>query len=116
MAPPMPATILPSKAWAAGSEPAATTVPAPSLPTGSDWSARPAIARISWGGTVALSVGPGSALAVDMSAAPSSRPRSDGLIGEASTRTSTSSAASAGISTLTSETSNSPLALISERS
>src|SRR5450830_1482892 len=36
IAPPMAATFLPSRAWAAAEVPAATTVPAPSLPTGSD--------------------------------------------------------------------------------
>ncbi len=51
-----------------------------------------------------------------MSAAPNSRPRSDGLIGVASMRTSTSSSAGLGTGTSTSETSSSPLRLISERS
>ena len=36
MAPPNPATVLPSSPWAVADVPAATTVPAPSLPTGMD--------------------------------------------------------------------------------
>src|SRR3546814_8757805 len=59
---------------------------------------RAAIARINCGGTEAVTTAPApepDTLAVDMSAAPSSRPRSEGLIGEASIRTSTSSAAGA---------------------
>src|SRR4029077_17979679 len=46
MAPPRTATVLPISACAAGDEPACTTTPAPSLPTGRDWSRRPAIALI----------------------------------------------------------------------
>ena len=38
IAPPSMATVLPSSACAAGEAPAATTTPAPSLPTGIDWS------------------------------------------------------------------------------
>src|SRR5437763_6029905 len=55
-------------------------------------------------------------LAVDMSAGPIRRPRSDGLIGEASTRTTTSSSAGSGVGTLASESSSSPLFLSNERS
>ena len=51
------------------------------------------------------------ALAVVISAAPTSSPRSDGLIGEASTRTTTSSGPGSGIGTLASEISSSPLVL-----
>src|SRR6202453_5480908 len=40
IAPPAIPTIFPSRACAAGDDPAATTVPAPSLPAGSDWSTR----------------------------------------------------------------------------
>src|ERR1700681_3236728 len=100
MAPPIIATVLPSSAMAASDDPALTTTPAPSLPTGIDSSSRPAIAFIIASGTVAvttvLSPLPDT-LAVDISAAPVSKPRSDGLIGEASTRTTTSSAAGSGI-------------------
>src|SRR6202035_4915883 len=56
------------------------------------------------------------AFAVVMSAAPTRSPRSDGLIGEASTRTTTSSGPGSGVGTLTSDISSSPLFLISERS
>ena len=51
-----------------------------------------------------------------MSAAPNSSPRSEGLIGVASMRTSTSSAAARATGTLCSETSSSPLLRTSERS
>jgi hypothetical protein len=51
------ATVRPSSACAAGDAPAATTVPAPSLPTGSDWPTRPAMAFISAGGTWARTTG-----------------------------------------------------------
>src|SRR6201998_2900172 len=40
IAPPAIATVFPTSAWAAEDSPAATTVPAPSLPTGSDLSSR----------------------------------------------------------------------------
>src|SRR3954466_3671023 len=40
IAPPATPTVLPRSFWAAGDDPAATTVPAPSLPTGSDLSIR----------------------------------------------------------------------------
>ena len=51
------ATVLPSSACAAGDEPAATTTPAPSLPTGSDWPTRAASARITSGAIVAVTTG-----------------------------------------------------------
>src|SRR6201998_4083614 len=38
IAPPAIATVFPTRCWAADDDPAATTVPAPSLPTGSDLS------------------------------------------------------------------------------
>src|SRR6201996_3447017 len=56
------------------------------------------------------------ALTVDRSAAPVRSPRADGLIGVASTRTTTSSGLGSGVGTFTSEISSSPLFLISERS
>src|ERR1700757_839142 len=56
------------------------------------------------------------ALAVERSAGPVSRPRSDGLIGLASTRTTTSSSVGSGVGISTSEISSSPLFLIKERS
>src|SRR3954466_10342827 len=88
IAPPIIATVLPSSACAASDAPALITTPAPSLPTGIDSSSRPAIARIAPSGTFAVITGASrepEAFAVVMSAAPTSRPRSDGLIGEAST-------------------------------
>src|SRR6201997_198727 len=40
IAPPAIATVFPMRVWAAEDDPAATTLPAPSLPTGSDLSSR----------------------------------------------------------------------------
>src|SRR5580692_2271324 len=119
IAPPIIATVLPISAFAASDDPVLTTTPAPSLPTGIDSSSRPAMARIAASGTCAVITGASlvpDALAVVMSAAPTRRPRSDGLIGEASTRTTTSSADGSAIGTLTSDISSSPFFLISERS
>ena len=119
IAPPMAATVRPSSACAAGDDPAATTVPAPSLPAGSDCPTRPAMAFISAGGTWARTTGRSAApvtRAVDMSAAPNSSPMSDGLIGVASTRISTSSAAGCGTGTSCSDISSTPSALIRVRS
>ena len=96
------ATVRPRSAWAASEEPAATTTPAPSLPTGRGWSRRAAIARIAGGGTSAVTTGSSAvpdARAVVMSAPPNRSPRSEGLIGDASTRTSTSSGPGSGVGT-----------------
>src|SRR5437899_12908608 len=57
MAPPRIATVLPISACPAGDAPACTTTPAPSLPTGSDCSSRPAIASITAAGMVAVTAG-----------------------------------------------------------
>src|ERR1700674_1655388 len=119
IAPPIMATVLPISALAASDDPVLMTTPAPSLPTGIDSSSRPAIARIAASGTLAVTTGESlvpDTFAVDMSAAPTSSPRSDGLIGEASVRTTTSSGPGSGTGTLTSDISSSPLFLISERS
>src|ERR1700694_2985506 len=119
MAPPIIATVLPISALAASDDPVLTTTPAPSLPTGMDSSSRPAMAFIAASGTFAVTTGASlvpDAFAVDISAAPTKRPRSDGLIGEASTRTTTSSGPGSGTGTLAREISSSPLFLISERS
>ena len=119
MAPPIIATVLPISALAASDEPVLITTPAPSLPTGIDLSSRPAIAFIAASGTLAVMTGASlvpDAFAVVISAAPTSKPRSDGLIGEASTRTTTSSGPGSGTGTLASDISSSPLFLISERS
>jgi hypothetical protein len=119
MAPPRMATVFPISACAAGDSPARTTTPAPSFPTGSDWSRRPAIPFITAGEmlavTVGLSAGP-EALAVVRSAPPKSRPWSEGLMGEASTRTMTSSGFGSGVGMLTSESSSVPSFFTSERS
>src|SRR6195952_5810346 len=119
MAPPIMATVLPISAFAASDDPVLMTTPAPSLPTGIDWSSRPAMAFIAASGTLAVTMGASlvpDILAVDISAAPTRRPRSDGLIGEASTRTRTSSGPGSGVGTLASDNSSSPVFLISERS
>jgi len=55
--PPATATSLPSRACAAAEDPAATTVPAPSLPAGSDWPTRAAAARAAPGGSGAVTTG-----------------------------------------------------------
>ena len=57
IAPPITATVLPSSALASSDAPAATTTPAPSFPTGIDWSRRPAMALIRSGGIVAVTTG-----------------------------------------------------------
>ena len=99
IAPPIMETVLPISAFAASDAPVLTTTPAPSLPTGIDSSSRPAIAFIAASGTFAVITGISlvpEALAVAMSAAPTRSPRSDGLIGVASTRTTTSFSAGSG--------------------
>ena len=119
IAPPKTATVRPTSACASADAPAPTTTPAPSLPTGSDWSTRPAMLFIRLSGMRAVTTGLSAVpdcLAVLMSAAPNRSPWSEGLIGLASTRTSTSSDWGTGIVTVTSESSSSPLALTSERS
>ena len=119
IAPPIIDTVLPSSACAASDEPALITVPAPSLPTGIAWSRRAAMKGSACSGTLAviLMAAPlPEALAVLMSAGPSSRPRSDGLIGVASTLTKTWSGPGSGIGTSASDSSSSPLFLIRERS
>src|ERR1700690_2798816 len=119
IAPPIIETVLPISALAASDDPVLMTTPAPSLPTGMDSSSRPAIARIAASGTRAVMIGASllpAAFALVMSAAPTKRPRSEGLIGDASTRTTTSSAEGSGVGTSSSDISSSPLFLISERS
>ena len=119
IAPPIIDTVLPSSACAASDELALITVPAPSLPTGIAWSRRAAMKGSACSGTLAviLMAAPlPEALAVLMSAGPSSRPRSDGLIGVASTLTKTWSGPGSGIGTSASDSSSSPLFLIRERS
>src|SRR6202022_4937713 len=96
------ATVLPRRAWAAEDDPAATTVPAPSLPTGSGLSTRIERPSSAPAGNVAVTIGRcgvPATVAVDMSAPATRTPKSDGLIGEASTRTNTSLAAGGGTGT-----------------
>src|ERR1700758_3663769 len=118
MAPPAIATILPTRAWAAEDDPAATTVPAPSLPTGSDLSSRadsaPRVAFATGAVTTGRSGVPAT-FAVVMSALAMRRPKSDGLIGEASTRTNTSLAPGFGTGTSCSESSSVPPDVTNER-
>ena len=119
IAPPIIETFLPISAFAASEDPVLITTPAPSLPTGSDWSSRAAIIRRAASGILAVTTGASllpETFAVDMSAGPIRSPRSDGLIGVASTRTTTSSSAGSGVGIFTSDSSSSPLFLSSERS
>jgi hypothetical protein len=110
---------LPFSACAASEEPALTTVPAPSLPTGIDSSSRVARNGSAEGGTGAVTFTE-SPLPVDVaferSAGPVSRPRSDGLMGVASTLTTTCSGPGSGTSTRTSDSSSWPSVEIRERS
>ena len=119
IAPPRMATVLPISACGRGEAPASTTTPAPSLPTGSDWPSRGAAMRAhNCGGIFAVTLASSpepETLAVERSAGPSSRPRSDGLIGEASTRTRISSSSGVGIGTRASDSCSSP-SFTSERS
>src|SRR3954468_11111213 len=83
IAPPASPTVFPTRAWAAEDEPAATTVPAPSLPTGSDLSTRAESAPSEPAANGAVTMGRSGVpdtVAVVISALASSRPRSDGLI------------------------------------
>src|SRR5271156_1256391 len=99
IAPPAIPTLLPKRACAADDDPAATTVPAPSLPTGSDLSTRAESPPTAPAPNDAVTMGRSgvpATVAVVMSAPAIRTPRSDGLIGEASTRTNTSLAAGGG--------------------
>src|SRR2546425_12843107 len=118
MAPPRIATVFPISACAAGDAPAWTTTPAASLPTGNDCSRRPAIDFSTAGKMLAvtsgLSAGP-DVLAVLMSAPPNRSPWSEGLMGDASMRTTTSSGFGSGVGTLVSDISTMPCFLTVER-
>ena len=119
IAPPTIATVFPTSAWAASDEPAATTVPAPSLPTGSDWSSRaasPFNEDCPMGAVTTGRSGVPATVASDMSAVATRRPRSEGLIGAASTRTNTSLCPGIGTATSCSESSRLPAEVTSERS
>ena len=119
MAPPAIPTVFPRRACAAGDEPAATTVPAPSLPTGSDASSRADSPRSVPSLTDAVTTGRSdvpATVAVVMSAVATSKPRSDGLIGDASTWTNTWLAAGVGTGTSCSESSSTPCDVTNERS
>src|SRR5471032_3531966 len=86
IAPPTIDTVLPLSACAASDEPTFATVPAPSLPTGSDWSSRAARkgSAVAGTGAVTFTSTPEPVLfIVAGSAGPSSKPKSDGLIGVA---------------------------------
>src|SRR4029077_18096142 len=90
MAPPATATTLPSRAWAASDAPAATTVPAPSFPTGRDCPTRAGPTRPAAGGSGAVTTGRSAvpaAVAWVMSAPASSSPRADGVVGAAALAT-----------------------------
>src|SRR5499425_1175918 len=69
IAPPRIATVFPTRARASSEDPARTTTPAPSFPTGSDWSIRAATLRSAAGGIGAVTTGspePPEAFAADM--------------------------------------------------
>src|ERR1700727_2577711 len=57
IAPPTAATVFPASPGAAGDEPARSTTPAPSFPTGIDWPTRAAMKRIAFSGIVAVTTG-----------------------------------------------------------
>ncbi len=99
--------------------PAATTVPAPSLPTGSESpmrANRPASAPSRSGAVTTGRSGVPATAAADMSATLGiSRPRSGGLTGDASTRTTTSSGPGAGTSTSCSDNSGVPSGVTNDR-
>ena len=85
IAPPAIPTVFPRRACAAADDPAATTVPAPSLPTGSDLSTRadsPPSAPVPNDAVTTGRSGVPATVAVVMSAPAMSRPKSDGLIGD----------------------------------
>src|ERR1700749_4179546 len=118
IAPPIIDTVLPINAFAASDAPVATTTPAPSLPTGIDSSNLAAIAFNAASGILAVTTGDSLVpenLAAAISAGPNSSPRSDGVIGVASTRTTISSSFGSGVGTLASDTSSSPFFLSSDR-
>ena len=117
--PPAIPTVFPRRACAAEDDPAATTVPAPSLPTGIGLSTRAESPFSTASFNVAVMTGRSdvpATVAVAMSAPAMRTPRSDGLIGEASTRTSTSLAAGEGTGTSCSESSSVPRDVTNERS
>src|ERR1700704_4222975 len=119
IAPPAIPTVFPSSACAADDWPAATTVPAPSLPTGSGFSIRaerPASAPAPNDAVTTGRSGVPATVAVVMSAPAIRTPKSDGLIGEASTRTNTSLVAGVGTGTLCNERSSVPCDVTVERS
>src|SRR5271169_4800274 len=119
IAPPAIPTVFPRRACAADDDPAATTVPAPSLPTGSDWSTRaesPPSAPAPNDVVTMGRAGVPAPVAVVMSAPAMSTPKSDGLIGEASTRTNSSLAAGVVTGTSCSESSSVPCDVTNERS
>jgi len=104
---------------AAAEEPAATTVPAPSLPTGSDSPTLAAAARIAPGLSGAVTTGRSAvppAVAWVTSAPAKSSPRSEGLMGAASTRTTTWCGAGVGTATSSSDNVTVSDAVTSERS
>src|SRR5207244_7613552 len=57
IAPPRIATVFPTRARASSEDPARMTTPAPSFPTGSGWSMRPAMLRRAAGGIGAVTTG-----------------------------------------------------------
>ncbi len=119
IAPPAIPTVRPRRARAAGDDPAATTMPAPSLPAGSGLSTRaesPPSTPVPNDAVTMGRSGVPATVAVVMSAPAMSSPRSDGLIGEASTRTNTSLAPGVGTGTSCKESSSVPCDVTNDRS
>src|SRR5271156_2599086 len=117
--PPAIATVFPRSAWAVEDDPAATPLPAPSLPTGSDLSTRAESARsVSFVSDAVITGRSGvpATCAVVMSAPARRSPKSDGLMGEASTRTNTWLAEGTGVGTSCSDSSSMPCDVTNERS
>src|SRR5215471_6216943 len=99
MAPPRMPTTLPRRACAASDVPAATTTPPPSFPAGIVRPMRPAAACIASGESIArtaCAATRASRTIVLISARANMTPKSDGLMGAASIRTTTSSGPGAG--------------------
>ena len=113
IAPPATPIVLPTMSSAPA--PAAITTPAPSFPAGSGLSTLAAIAGIIASGTSMLTTASSpdpAVVIVETSAGPNNKPRSEGLIGVASTLISTSPSLGCGIGTDTIESSNFPALVI----
>ena len=117
--PPAAETVFPRSACAAGEDPAAITVPAPSFPTAIDSPSLPESERRKLGSIGALATGKPSrsvTCVLETSAPARSSPRSEGLTGAASTRMTTSFSFGTGIGISTNVSSSVPLSETVDRS